>query len=80
MTKNQLNRAMEMAKSDADLSNVDTGIFHGFGLMSFKPVWCTIDQIAALIRWQVIQFNGGTDSEALQELANVGRKKFLVLG
>jgi hypothetical protein len=80
MTKNQLSRAMEMARATVNLSNVDIGIFHGFGLPSFKPVWCTIEQIAVLIRWQAIKFDGSIDSDALQELASAGRKKFLVLG
>ena len=79
MTKDQLSQALQIAKSDKDLHLASIDIFFGFGLEDFEPVYCTIDQVAALIRWQAVQFNGGIDSDALQEVCNVGRKKFLVL-
>jgi hypothetical protein len=80
MTHNQLQRAVEIAKSNTDLltesSQID--IFDGFGLGSFKPVTVTVKQVAALIRWQCFQFNGGIDATELNNLAYIGKKKFLV--
>jgi hypothetical protein len=35
--------------------------------------------VAKLIRWQAMQFNGEWNAEALNEVATIGRKKFMVL-
>ncbi len=80
MTKPELSKAMELAQSDEEIGLLDTDIFHGFGLPDFKQVFCTTLQLAQLIRWQCFQMNGGIDSEALQEIANMGRKRFMVVG
>jgi len=81
MTLSQFQAAFAIAKDfSRDLSKVDDGILFGFGLSSFKPVHTTLEAVAKLIRWQAYQFNGEWDSEALNEVATLGRKNFLILG
>jgi hypothetical protein len=81
MTKHQLSEALTIARSDADLSErgINTGPFWGFGLPDFVPTFCTIESLAALIRWQCVYLNGGIDTEALNEIARIGRHKFIVV-
>lgn len=80
MTQQQLQQALEIAKSDEDLINesCQIDIFNGFGLGNFQPVHVTLKQVAALIRWQCFQFNGAIDAVELNNLAYKGRKKFII--
>lgn len=82
MNKAELKEAVAIAQSDADLSAEaeQCNIFDGCALPDFKPVTVTVRQVAELIRWQAILLNGQIDTEALNELANWGRKRFLVVG
>jgi len=54
-------------------------MLYGFGLPHFKPVHTTIEAVAKVIRWQARQFNGQWDHPALDEVARIGRKKFLIV-
>lgn len=82
MTKNEFNEAFKIAKDfNIDLTNVDNSNLYGCGLPHFRyPVYTTLEAVAALIRWQAMRFDGQWDAEALDEVAQIGRKKFLVLG
>jgi hypothetical protein len=82
VTRQQLQQALEIAQSDVDLSaeSQDSGIFNGYGWPSFEPVTVTIRQVAELIRWQAINFDGTVNARELNALASVGRRKFQVLG
>ena len=71
--------ALEVAKSGVDLSREDIDIFDGFGLKDFVPVYCTVLQVARLIRWQAGTFAGGWDGEMMNEVAHFGRKKFIIV-
>ena len=53
--------------------------FDGFGLPDFRPVTCTVEALAMLIRWQCFQLNGEINAEALQEIAVCGRRRFTLL-
>ena len=79
MTRNEFNRAYTIACSDAKLPP-DDGLFMGFGLADFKPVKCTLRQVAALMRWQALQLNGEWDVPALHQIADQGRYKFDIIG
>lgn len=81
MTKDQLQCAVEIATSNEDLSTEmeQIDIFSGYGLSNFKPVTVTVKQLAALVRWQCAQFNGGIDAQALNEIAELGKKRFQVV-
>ena len=74
-----LDRALAIARSGRPLNVADLSIFDGFGLPDFKPVTCTVEALAMLVRWQCVQLNGEINAEALQEIATYGRKRFLVL-
>lgn len=79
MTKNELTQALKIAKSDTNL-DPDTSIFMGFGLKEFKPVYVTLELVAMLIRYQCFYiFGDGIDSEALNEIAVFGRKRFMIV-
>lgn len=79
MNTKQLNTALEIAKSDADLSIHDDSILHGCGLPNFSPVIVTTHQLARFLRWQCVQLNGGIDAHELNNIAAIGRRKFTVL-
>ena len=80
MTTQQLSCALQWAKdSSFNALAIDIGMFEGFALASFTPIVCTLEQLAALIRWQCLTFAGNIDHEALQEIASAGRRKFTVL-
>ena len=79
MTKTELGRALEIAKSDHDLSDSDFGNLSGFGLPGFRPVYTTLGAVARLIRWQCGRLDGTWDSVNLDEIARFGRRLFLIL-
>jgi hypothetical protein len=79
VTKKDVQLAMSIAiDSNIDLSGVDDSIFNGFGLPGFNPVSVTLRQVAKLIRWQAIMFNGEFDAYMYNEIVSIGRKKFIV--
>ena len=45
--------------------------------LGFGTIW---EAVAKTIRWQALMMNGEWDAEALNEVAEAGRKNFLVLG
>ena len=79
MTTSDFRKAMEIAKSDEDLSNENLDIFHGYAFADFKQVFCSLRALARLIRWQCIKFDGSIDSEELDTLVRVGKRKFIVV-
>jgi len=78
MTKSELSQAVNKALSNENLGEVPN-VVDGYGLPDFKPVHITLNNLAALVRWQCVQLNGSLDSTALNELAQIGKKKFLIL-
>jgi len=79
MNRTDLDSALAIARSDRALDLDDLALFDGFGLPDFRPVTCTIDALAALVRWQCVRFDGSIDGEALDEIARYGRHRFAVL-
>jgi len=81
MTLQQFQAAFAIAKDfSRDLSSVDDSILYGYGLRDFRPVYTTLEAVAKTIRWQALQMNGEWDAEALNEVADAGRRNFIVLG
>ena len=80
MTKKELAQAVEVAKSKKDLSGVDMEQLDGYGLPDFKKVYTTIDVVARVIRWQCGRFDGSWDMCELDELAQVARTRFIIIG
>ena len=80
MTKPELAKAFEIAKSDQDLTHEDIDLFDGFGLPDFQKVTCTLRQVAGLIRWQAQYMTGGWDMSAINEIRTCGRSRFMVIG
>jgi hypothetical protein len=81
MTNEQFQRAYDLA-IDPNFSSLkhDISIFDGFGLRGFQPITATIEAVAACIRWQCCQMNGGIDQEALTECHDAFRRKVTMVG
>jgi len=79
MTKQELSTALEIARSDTDLSGVDTSIFDGCALPGFTPITVTLDALAAFVRYHVICLNGSIDAHELDNIASYGRRVFRVV-
>lgn len=74
-----LDRALAIARSDTPLNVADLAIFDGYGLPDFRPVTCTVEALAMLLRWECVCLDGSVDAEALQQIAQLGRHRFTVL-
>ncbi len=79
MNAAQFKQAFSLADSDTCLSLVDDTHLFGYGLPDFKPVFTTIEAVAKIIRWQARYLNGKWDQNELNEIARLGRKRFLIL-
>jgi hypothetical protein len=78
MTTKEFNEAVRIASRESDMpENIDC--FWGFGLPEFQPVYVTLRQVAALIRYQAVQMNGAFDQEALAEVKYFAKRKFLIV-
>ena len=75
----QLQDAIDLARSGAPLQIEDLAVFEGYGFPDFKPIACTVEALAMLIRWECVQFDGLLDAEALVQIEHVGRRKFTVI-
>jgi hypothetical protein len=81
MTLEQFQAAFSIAKDlDRDLTGVDDSTLYGYGLPGFKPVYTTLEAVAKIMRWQALQFNGQWNALELNDVGNIGREKFLILG
>ena len=82
MNKKEFSEALEIAQNrDVDLTDVDTIVLHGCALPDFQyPVYVTVKQVAALIRWDCLLLNGEIDSRELNDIGIIGKKKFRIVG
>ena len=81
MNKQEMAKALAIAKDpDRVLSDRSLDLFYGFGLIGFGPVHCTCEGVARLLRWQAEQFNGSWDSVEINDIARIGRQKFIIIG
>lgn len=83
MNKAEMREALNRAKS-GEFLNVTEGDLHrfgGYGLPGFdRLIHCTVDEIARLIRWQALRFNGTWDMAEVDAIAAVGRDHFRIIG
>ena len=77
MTKNEFKQAVTLSRT-IDMNAVDDSVLHGLALGAFKRVTATIEVCAVFIRWHCIQLNGVIDSEALNEMATLMRRKVTI--
>lgn len=80
MTKSEFSQAVKMVESGADLSKFDDSNLFGCGLPEFRPIHTTIGAVARLVCWQARTFAGTWDSVALEEIAGIAKRKFLIVG
>lgn len=77
MNKQEFSKALKMAKEHSyGIANLS--LFDGFGLPHFKPIACTLNDLAGLISWQCLCFNGSIDTEALNEIWAC-KKRFVIV-
>lgn len=83
MDKNEFKRAFQVAqqrKADqVDFDHESIALFHGYGLSDYKPVACTIEAVADLIRYQASCLDGSWDAKELNTLAHIARRKFTII-
>jgi len=75
----EFKKAFAIAKSGKSLAHINIDCMFGFGLKDFQPVTCTLEQIAYLMKWQALQFNGVWLSEELEIIRQAGKKKFIII-
>lgn len=80
MTKSEFSQAVKMVESGADLSKFDDSNLFGCGLPDFQPIYTTIGAVAKLVQYQARTFAGTWDAAALDEMAQIAKKKFLIVG
>jgi len=80
MNKKEIVQALAIAKSNEDLSAVDDNVMIGYGLKDFKPIHLTLRQVAKVIRWDCIRFNGELDSEEFDDFCRIAKTKFVIVG
>lgn len=79
MTLKQFSSAQQLARTpQKEFQHERLARFDGFGLSSFQPVSVTLEDVAALIRYQCLQFNGEFSADALAEIQAAGRHKFVI--
>ena len=75
MNIHDMNEAILIAKSDADLDHLSISAFDGYAIKGFQAIECTVEQVAKLIRYQARYFNGDWDQRAIDEVV-MFRNKF----
>ena len=79
MNRQQFSAALDIARSDRDLSEFDDDILFGFGLPDFKPVIVVIEVAAKTLRWQCVTLAGGIDNEELESCRQLFRNRVLIV-
>jgi hypothetical protein len=79
MTRKEIGKAVEIAKSDVDLSNQDIEHLFGCGLPDFKPVVSSIDSVARFIRCQCCMLNGSFDEVELNNLYWIFKERIILI-
>jgi hypothetical protein len=78
MTKQQFADAVQLIRDGRDVSGADDTPLHGYGLPGFQPVTVTLEAAAKFIAWHCQQLNGQFDGEALNEMRELSRKRWLI--
>ena len=80
MDKKQLTRAMVLARTATDQYDWTTlERFSGCALPDFQPIYCTLWEVSRHIRYQAMTLSGVFDMNEIHEIANIGRKKFMII-
>lgn len=78
MNSNEFKAAFAIAASSKDLTDVSIDHLFGYGRKCFQPTATTLDAVAAVMRWQALFLNGQWDQAELNEIREIGRKKFII--
>lgn len=77
MTAKQVAMAVKVARGP--VPEADDRPLHGLCTPEFQaPVVVTLEAVACFLRWQCVQFNGGWDEVALNEILPALRRKVIV--
>ena len=81
MNAAEYKRAFLLAQdTSVDLSEESLDIFDGYGLREFEPIVATVRQVARLMRWQALQFDGAWVNEELTQIKTIFRTKVTMVG
>lgn len=80
MNRAEITQALQIAKSNEDLQNVDDTVLNGCALPNFKPVIVTLRTVARFLRWQVICLNGEVDTKELNNLSWILKNRVQIVG
>jgi len=83
MNKKEFSKALALAQSDETFEEQEydeaLNLFSGCALRDFVPVHTTIRPVAVLIRYQCQYLNGGWDLEAIDDMAHIARRNFMIV-
>lgn len=79
MNKSEFKQALEIAKSDEQTGDIPN-CMRGCALKGFQPCCVTLNNVAALIRYQAAYMFGGWSADEINSVASIGRKNFLIIG
>lgn len=79
MTKQELSKAVKIARSNTDLSGVNVSLFDGCAIPGFTPITVTLDMLAAFLRYHIVCLDGSIDAQELDDIASYGRRVFKVI-
>jgi len=83
MNKVEMSKALEIAQSNRQFTetqlNESYKLFDGYGLINFESVFCTIESVAILIRYQAQYLNGDFDFDEINSIAKIGKHKFIII-
>ena len=80
MTKNEFSEAVKLAKTNKDLTHVDNNHLYGCGLREFQPVYTSLEAVARLLQWQCQFLDGTWNEEECNEIGQIAKRKFLIVG
>ena len=71
--------AEQKSETGEDFNHGALDLFLGCGLPDFQRVFCTVEAVAELIRYQAKCLDGSWDHKELNSLADIARRKFIVV-
>ncbi len=79
MTQPEFKKVYDMAVGKQDLSSANLDALIGCALPDFKQVCVPVESAAKLLRECICLFNGGIDTDELQNMRRVYKKKVVLI-
>jgi hypothetical protein len=79
MNRIQISKALAIAQSSEDLSDVDDSTLIGYGLPDFTTTYVTLRQVAKMLRWQCFYFTGEINAEEFDQFCKLAKNRILII-